>query len=238
MEGRIFHVLTGHKPLTFTLSSNSEQHTQRQICHLDYISQFTSDIRYVSGTQNAALSRISVNSLNDKILGRWQKSRCKMKSSITLRSSSSLIFKDIRIPWSCVILPQEHRTPSYCQSFAIQYFIPGIRAMERLITARYVWPGINMDVCKWIKTRIHCQKCKVQQQLHHCLPSIQQMPDLTLFTLILLAHFHHLRDIHIYLCLLIISLVGHKPSPSQHYIRNWQVPLSVVGSQDFVYHLQ
>ena len=68
MEGRTFHILTDHKPLTFALATNSERHTPRQIRHLDYISQFISDIQYISGTQNAAadaLSRIDLNSLGD-----------------------------------------------------------------------------------------------------------------------------------------------------------------------------
>ena len=36
VEGRPFHVLTDHKPLTYALSSNSTEYTPRQIRHLDY----------------------------------------------------------------------------------------------------------------------------------------------------------------------------------------------------------
>ena len=52
VEVRVFHILTDHKPLTYSLSSHSNHYIPRQIWHLDYISQFTSDIRYVKGSNN------------------------------------------------------------------------------------------------------------------------------------------------------------------------------------------
>ena len=47
VEGRDFHVITDHKPLTYmyALATSSDKYTSRQIRHLDYISQFTTDIR-------------------------------------------------------------------------------------------------------------------------------------------------------------------------------------------------
>eukprot|EP00795_Rhopilema_esculentum_P017899 gene17899-biopygen2721 len=66
LEGRAFHVMTDHKPLLHALSSSSDRYSPREIRHLDFISQFTSDIRHVKGHQNVvadALSRIELNSL-------------------------------------------------------------------------------------------------------------------------------------------------------------------------------
>src|SRR5699024_67865 len=50
LEGRPFIVFTDHKPLTTALTSATER-TPRQYRHLDYISQFTSDIRHIKGTE-------------------------------------------------------------------------------------------------------------------------------------------------------------------------------------------
>ena len=108
VEGRTFHVLTDHRPLTFALATNSERHTPRQIRHLDYISQFTSDIRHINGSQNAAadaLSRIGMNSLNDTStildLGEIAKAQKEDSELHNMRSApSSLIFKDIPLPLS------------------------------------------------------------------------------------------------------------------------------------------
>ena len=63
-EGREFHVRTDHKPLTYALNARPDRHSPRQIRHLDFIAQFTSDIRFVKGSDNAAvdaLSRITIN---------------------------------------------------------------------------------------------------------------------------------------------------------------------------------
>ena len=54
VEGRSFHIQTDHKSLTYALVNPSDRHTPRQIRHLDYISQFTTDIRYVAGVANPA----------------------------------------------------------------------------------------------------------------------------------------------------------------------------------------
>ena len=52
VEGREFHIATDHKPLTFALSTASDKYTPRQIRHLDYIAQFSTDIRYIAGHHN------------------------------------------------------------------------------------------------------------------------------------------------------------------------------------------
>ena len=66
IEGRTFHVSTDHKPLTYALSARADRHSPRQARQLDFIAQFTTDIRHVRGTDNAvadALSRIEANAL-------------------------------------------------------------------------------------------------------------------------------------------------------------------------------
>ena len=67
VEGRSFFVVTDHKPLTFALTNPSKQHSPRQIRHLDFVSQFTTDIRFLQGSSNLAanaLSRVEVDTLN------------------------------------------------------------------------------------------------------------------------------------------------------------------------------
>ena len=66
LEGRHFHVLTDHKPLTYALNTRSDRHSPRQARQLGYISQFTSTIRHVHGFDNVVadtLSRIETNPL-------------------------------------------------------------------------------------------------------------------------------------------------------------------------------
>ena len=40
---------------------------------------------------------------------------------------------------------------------------PGVRATQKLLTSRYVWPNINKDVRHWTQSCIQCQKNKVQR---------------------------------------------------------------------------
>ena len=54
VEGCQFHVLTDHKPLTFALSSQSRNLSPLRERQLEFIAQFTSDIRYIKGTTNTA----------------------------------------------------------------------------------------------------------------------------------------------------------------------------------------
>lgn len=58
LEGRIFIVYTDHKPLIFALTSKTER-SPRQTRHLEYISQFTSDIRHISGDTNIVADTLS-----------------------------------------------------------------------------------------------------------------------------------------------------------------------------------
>uniref|UniRef100_A0A1X7UWY9 RNA-directed DNA polymerase n=1 Tax=Amphimedon queenslandica TaxID=400682 RepID=A0A1X7UWY9_AMPQE len=59
VEGRQFHVFTDHKPLTFLPSCQSRRHSPRQIRHLDYILQFTSDICHIRGSDKAVADALS-----------------------------------------------------------------------------------------------------------------------------------------------------------------------------------
>ena len=58
VEGHKFHVITDHKPLTFTLTSKPSQNTPQRVCHLDYISEFTADIRHMKDEDNPVADRL------------------------------------------------------------------------------------------------------------------------------------------------------------------------------------
>ena len=71
IEGRSFSLYTDHKPLTFSMSTKSERSSPRQARHLDFIVQFTTDIRFTNGTNNLvadALSRVELESSSSYII--------------------------------------------------------------------------------------------------------------------------------------------------------------------------
>ncbi|BHF64966.1 hypothetical protein SprV_0200797500 [Sparganum proliferum] len=64
LKGWDFIVFTDHKPLTFALRSHSDKYNPRETAHLDYISQFTTDIRHIDGTKNEVADMLSRSSLS------------------------------------------------------------------------------------------------------------------------------------------------------------------------------
>ena len=58
-------------------------------------------------------------------------------------------------------VPQQFRKTVFDSLHSLSH--PSIRATQRLITARYVWPNINQDVRNWAKCCLQCQKLKVQR---------------------------------------------------------------------------
>ena len=59
IEGRDFHIFSDHKPLTTVFSVNKSSYSPRQFRHIDFISQFTTDIRYIKGTANTTADALS-----------------------------------------------------------------------------------------------------------------------------------------------------------------------------------
>lgn len=53
LEGRSFMIFTSHKTLTSVMNNNSDKYTSHKVRHLDYISQFTTDLSYVEGKNNS-----------------------------------------------------------------------------------------------------------------------------------------------------------------------------------------
>jgi cleavage and polyadenylation specificity factor subunit 1 len=63
LEALHFTILTDHKPLTFAFHQKRDKCSPRQFNHLDFIAQFTTDIRHISGQDNIVadtLSRVEV----------------------------------------------------------------------------------------------------------------------------------------------------------------------------------
>ena len=71
LEGRDFIIYTDHKPLTFALRTAPDKHAPRENRYLDFISQFSTDIRYIQGSHNVvadALSRCTLHHISDSTI--------------------------------------------------------------------------------------------------------------------------------------------------------------------------
>jgi transposase InsO family protein len=215
LEGREFFVLTDHKPLTYALHKSTTRHSPREIRHLDFIAQFTTDIRHVSGHSNpvadalsriATLTPVSTSSIDLHAIAKAQRTDDTLRD-FRMNPSSPFKFEDHPLPTSSNTITCDMSTgkprPFVPKPFRRSIFNalhnlshPGIKATQRLITDRYVWPNINHDVRQWTRTCIQCQRCKIQR--HTCAPLSQfAIPT---------ARFSHVH----------IDLVGPLPTSNGH----------------------
>ena len=54
LEGSVFSIYTDHKPLVYAFSAKPDRHSPREIRHLDFISQYTTDIRHINALHTTA----------------------------------------------------------------------------------------------------------------------------------------------------------------------------------------
>ena len=194
LEGRQFHIFTDHKPLTYALNARSDRHSPRQARQLDYISQYTSAIRHIEGCDNPvadALSRMEVNALVSGLppvvdipaMALAQRADPQIRALQTSPSSSlkvepipvsdsdAVILCDTSTGANRPLVPSDWRRPVFNSLHGLSH--PGIRATQKLIASRYVWPGMNTDIRKWARCCIQCQRAKVQR---HTITPLAQIP--------------------------------------------------------------
>ncbi|XP_064479313.1 uncharacterized protein LOC135392535 [Ornithodoros turicata] len=71
LEGRLFTIYTDHKPLTYAFVSSGTNYTPREIRQLSFVSEFSTDIRHISVTDNTVadtLSRINALSRDPRLV--------------------------------------------------------------------------------------------------------------------------------------------------------------------------
>ena len=80
---------------------------------------------------------------------------------IPLANSSDTLLCDVSTGSQRPLVPPQWRRIVFDSLHCLSH--PGIRATQKLITARYVWPGINADVRRWTRSCIQCQRAKIQR---------------------------------------------------------------------------
>lgn len=210
VEGRSFRVYTDHKPLVNAVNSKTER-SPRQFRHLDYVSQFTTDIRHVRGKDNVVADTLSrpedssVENLesNLKTIRDLQADDSELRELIeNPPARSSCRLEKVAIPGTDIELWCEisnNRQRIYLpETLRQSYFSllhnnshPGTRASKKLVSSRYFWPAINKDVTKWTRQCIDCQKSKI---VRHTKSPINRFPPTS-------ARFDHIH----------IDLVGPLP---------------------------
>ncbi|KRX55195.1 Retrovirus-related Pol polyprotein from transposon 17.6 [Trichinella sp. T9] len=169
VEGRRLVIYTDHKPLAHAFLRPSDNLIDCETRHLDLITSLADDVRHIGGDSNVvadAPSR-SVNALFPATLNHPVAADVASAQSVDpelhkIAQMTSLQLQPQKIPNSPVplwvdrprptprvYLPAPLRKPTFRAIYNLSH--PGIRATKPLMTARYVWPGINGDVVRWTR---------------------------------------------------------------------------------------
>lgn len=180
VEGRAFTIYTDHKPLIFAFKQKPEKCSPRQFRYLDFIGQFSTDIRHTCGKDNEvadALSRVEAisTSLRYDELAESQNNDEELKSFLTA-SDTTLHLKQVRltasdIPVYCDISTGSVR-PFVTKPFRRQVFTaihglshPGIKATVKLVKQRFVWPAMEKECREWARSCLECQRAKISRHV-------------------------------------------------------------------------
>jgi hypothetical protein len=152
---------------------------------LNYISQFTTDIRHIKGSENIvadALSRPdtdSIDFLTNNLL-KLSKAQEIDQELLSLRSNpipnSNVKLESIRVPASDILLwcetcnkthrpfiPKQFRKEVYNSVHSLSH--PGVRSSKKKISHLYFWPGMNKDITNWANSCLSCQKQKIHKHI-------------------------------------------------------------------------
>ncbi|GFS77053.1 transposon Tf2-8 polyprotein [Trichonephila clavipes] len=212
LEARDFTVFTDHKPLTYAFRQNSDKCSPRQIRQLDFISQFTTNIVHIPGSDNIAadvLSRVSAITFPSQIdydcIAETQQTDQELHTliasgtslelkKVTFPNSSTEIMCDLSTGTARPYIPKQHRQDVFSAMHNLSH--PGIRRSVHLMKQRFVWPSISSDVAKWARHCLACQKSKIHRHSRSPLSSFQEPSQ----------RFHHVH----------LDLIGPLP-PSNGY---------------------
>lgn len=179
VEARHFTIFTDHKPICFAFQQRKDKCSPRQFRHLDYISQFTTDIQHISGKENVVadtLSRIEklVQPVDLNQLAKSQKTDAELKQ--VLRGDTSLKLTKVTVPGTQMevycdqstqlprpYVPADLRKQVFNSLHSLSH--PGINATLKMVALRYVWPGINKDCREWTKSCHACQATKITRHV-------------------------------------------------------------------------
>lgn len=155
IEGRDITIFTDHKPLTYPFSKiGTDRETPRRTRELLYISEFTSDIQYVTGNENPvadALSRVESvvcpTSIDFDEVARAQETNDQMARMLA-EPRGNIVIKQLLSPLCnktiyCNIsdkqvrpyLPHKFRKIAFDTVHNISH--PGIRATRKMVTKRF-----------------------------------------------------------------------------------------------------
>ena len=180
VKGRNPTIYTDHRPIIYAFRQRPDKATPRQFRYLDFISQYTTDIRHISGDENLiadTLSRIdAINTVNTVSADELANAQAHDPELLTLLSDlrnkqfslqlEKVAFADVKL--YCDVSKPGYKRPFVPSSLRQRIFSQyhnlahsGIKRTRHLISSRYVWPSLQKDVGEWTRFCPTCQRSKI-----------------------------------------------------------------------------
>uniref|UniRef100_A0A669CFS1 Gypsy retrotransposon integrase-like protein 1 n=1 Tax=Oreochromis niloticus TaxID=8128 RepID=A0A669CFS1_ORENI len=189
LEGRSFTAYVDHKPLTFAMSKVSDPWSGRQQRQLAAISEFTTDIQHVAGKSNCVADCLSRALVSPVYVGiDFDAMAADQRADpdvLALRSEQTGLVLEDRPVWNggpsllCdvstgrprPVVPLSWRRRVFDSVHALSH--PGVRASVKLVSSRFVWPGLRKSVKEWAAACIPCQRAKIHRHTQAPLESFR-----------------------------------------------------------------
>lgn len=180
IEGRDFTIFTDHKPLIFAFNQKPDKASPRQWRYLDFIGQFSTNIKHVSGANNVVadtLSRVGTitctPSINFEAIAKAQETDNEFEnlknnkllkfSQVPLSESSAQIFCETSTGFIRPYIPKNFRLEVFKSVHDLSH--PSIKSTNKMLTSKFFWPAINKDCNNWSRACLACQKNKISRHV-------------------------------------------------------------------------
>ncbi len=184
LEGQPFTIYMDRKPLSGALARVSDPWTARQCHHLAYVAKFTADIQHIAGQENvgadalssppaspATVAPVALGMVADLYGIAFHQSS--FSSMLQASKSPSLQVRTCEVEGVSVLcdvstgrlrslVPEADRPLVFKTIHGVPR--PGIRAMRRMISAHFLWPGMRADMASGCRDCVACQGAKVTKQ--------------------------------------------------------------------------
>ena len=189
VEGNQIEIYTDHKPIISAYEKPLDRPNIKESRHLSFIAQYSPILKHVPGKTNIVadnLSRPQIDSVSEVFLTSHsirdqliaaQESDDELK--ILLQTETSLNLKKID---GIYCDNQEFATRPYVPKPLRYTFFknihnlshPGNKISTKLISERFVWPGMKKDINNFVK---ECQHCQLSKITRHNRTIIQNIPN-------------------------------------------------------------
>jgi cleavage and polyadenylation specificity factor subunit 1 len=184
LHGHPFVIRTDHKPLLRIFHMKKPTPQQRR--WISYLSEFHCTIVHIAGRDNVVADTLSRN-----ICAIYNRDQSDFSQKQADDLSLQQFFKSTKSPlrrkeingniimcdWkNRPFLPSSLRHSILEQTHCLHH--PGIRATQRLIAERYVWPRMNAEIRDYVQSCPDCQQSKVYK---HTKTPVQSIPTVSRF---------------------------------------------------------